>query len=195
MVKKAAKYAVGIAVIAAFCGGVLPRIIFHDLPSETWPPAWKEATLYFSTGFIAAFSVLLLAFRIKEARSKDSSLKGVPREPRPIFESRLPANIDWEEVNAFLRATKFYKLLLLDDWRKSDAFAAFPISNASMACIACLHEDLGGCYKGSFAFDENGEEDRHEEYRLIRTNLQTKYEGLDDDIRDRIYVHYLQEDR
>lgn len=113
-----------------------------------------------------------------------------------MFDSKLPVNIDWNEINAFLAATKFYKQLLWKDWRKSDAFTIYPISDTSIDCLKCLHEDLSSCYEGgAFVFDENGNEDRGEEYRILRENLYSKYSRIEAKILDGIYYHYLQEDR
>ena len=200
MIRRAAKIAVGIAVGTAIGGCILPRILFRELYDAAWPPVWKEALLYFATGFIAAFVVLLLIYRIKDALTKGKRPLNGAAQPgrtaaRAIFESELPANIDWEQVNAFLRTTGFYKQLLLDDWRKSDAFAAYPVSDATMDCFRCLHEDLASCYRGAFAFDENGNENRYEEYRQLREKLYAKYGQIDADILESVYLHYLQEDR
>ena len=204
MVKKAAKYAVWIAVGTTVGGCLLPRLYFRELYNASWPPVWKEALLYFGMGFVAAFSVLLLLFRIKEACLRRKQPAGAARYRdaaaialgnRPLFTSTLPLFVDWAEVNDFLRATRFDKQLLMDKWRDSDAFTAHPVSDTSMACLQCLHEDLAGCYRGAFAFDENGQEDRHEEYRLLREHLHAKYDKIDADLLERIYLHYLQEDR
>lgn len=199
MIRKAAKNAVGIAIGTMVGGCILPRIIFRDLYNDTWPPLWKEAILYFATGYVAAFSVLLLIYRIKEALHKGKAPSHRDARPertgdRAIFGSVLPGNIDWKQVGEFLGTTQFYKQLLSDHWRESDAFTAHPVSQTSMDCIGCLHEDLASCYQGTFAFDENGQEDRHEEYRLLRERLYAKYGEIDGDILEKIYLHYLQED-
>ncbi len=112
-----------------------------------------------------------------------------------MFDSKLPENINWEEVSDFLRTTKFYNQLLLEYWRESDAFETYPISNTSIECLRCIHEDLLNCYIKTFAFDENGKEDRNEEYRLLEVNLFSKYNKLDHFMLKRIFFYYLREDR
>lgn len=126
-----------------------------------------------------------------------TKVKNKPRltEIKPIFVSELPQNVDWEENNQFLKMTAFYKHLLSDSWRSSELFSAYPISETSMDCLSCLHEDLSGCYNSTFAFDENGNEDRDEEYRLLREALNLKYGKIEEDNLNRIYCRYLQEDR
>ena len=110
MIQRAARIAVGIAIGTAIGGCILPRIFFQELCNDAWPPVWKEAILFFITGFIAAFSVQLLIDRIKGALHQDKhSLHGNAQpgcgSVRTIFDSELPADIDWNQVNAFLRAT------------------------------------------------------------------------------------------
>lgn len=112
-----------------------------------------------------------------------------------MFDSRLPVNTDWSEINDFLRTTVFYKQLLLDHWRESEAFTVYPVSDSSVDCLKCLHEDLVNCYRSAFAFDEKGNEDRNKEYHLLRENLFLKYDKIDPDILKKIFCSYLQEDR
>ena len=194
MIKSAAKRAVWFAVGAAILGCTLPRVLFPETLGSAWPPVWKEALLFFISGFIAAFTVLLAICRIKDARNQDKPSANANRR-RAIFESPLPQNVDWQQVSEFLMTTGFYKQLLLDAWRESDAFQAYPVSDATIECLRCLHEDLSGCYAGIFVFDGNGKEDRDEEYRLLRENLFTKYADIGADILERIYLQYLQDDR
>ena len=70
--------------------------------------------------------------------SKNRNMRG----KRKLFDSKLPANIDWCQVNRFLKTTGLYKQLLSENWSKSDAVAACAISDTSIECIQRLHEDL-----------------------------------------------------
>ena len=112
-----------------------------------------------------------------------------------MFDSKLPENIDWDQINAFLRITKFYKKILLTRWRESEAFTEYPVLDMSIECFRCLHEDLVQCYRKAFAFDEKGREDRIEEYRLLWECLSTKYNQIDENLLKKIYSKYLIEDR
>ena len=112
-----------------------------------------------------------------------------------MFDSVLPANIDKNEVNKILRITRLAKQLLADNWETSDAFDICPISDISIEYLRCLHEDLIFCFRKAFVFNKDGEEDRCEEYRLIREYLFSKYKSIDEDILKSIYSHYLILDR
>lgn len=113
-----------------------------------------------------------------------------------IFRSRLPKTIDWQEINDFFENNPFKRgEILSTKWKESDAFQKFSLSTESMKVLECLHDDLYDCYYRIFARDENGNENRPEEYRLLREALFLKYGSISESVLSGIYSDYLIADR
>lgn len=113
-----------------------------------------------------------------------------------MFDSILPLNINWNEINCFLNENKaLVKVILSDNWLDKEEFENNEISKVSLEVLKCLHYDLCNCYGRIFVRDEHGKEDRHEEYRLLRERLFLKYNGIQECILREIYNNYLMADK
>lgn len=112
-----------------------------------------------------------------------------------MFDNKLPLDLDWNQINDFIRNTKLYKKILSNNWIELDSINRYSISDKTIEFFGCLHEDLVQSYQKAFAFDENGMEDRFEENRILWENLHIKYNRIDEDLLKKIYSNYLIEDR
>lgn len=113
-----------------------------------------------------------------------------------MFDSILPESIDWTEVNRFFEDNNsFCRNILLEKWREDTVFQNIHLSDASIKVLECLHNDLSKCYGKIFVRDENGKEDRQEEYRSLRQWLFFKYGSLSERVLIGIYHGYLNADR
>ena len=112
-----------------------------------------------------------------------------------MFNSVLPVDIDWEEINCFFESNLFRGELLSPEWKKSDFLYTTTLANNSLQVLQCLHEDLYECYNTIFARDKNGNEDRPEEYKLLRELLFRKYHYISEEVLWQIYHAYLFLDR
>lgn len=112
-----------------------------------------------------------------------------------MFTSIIPQNVDWKEINSFFESNSFCGELLSPEWRNSDLFHTALLSDKSMQVLECLHEDLYQCYRTVFVRDRNGNEDRREEYKLLRELLFSKYSNISEITLQQIYSAYLVSDR
>ncbi len=112
-----------------------------------------------------------------------------------MFNSVVPLNVDWEEINNFFESNSFRGELLSPKWSGSALFRTASLSDKSMLVLQCLHEDLYRCYHTIFVRDKNGNEDRPEEYKLLRELLFSKYHNISETILQQIYHDYLLLDR
>lgn len=113
-----------------------------------------------------------------------------------MFDSILPEDIDWTELNKFFEDNNsFSSKILLKTWKEDAVFQDTYLSDTSILVLECLYNDLSKCYSNIFAHDENGKEDRPEEYRLLRQWLFLKYNNLSERVLIGIYHGYLNADR
>jgi len=114
-----------------------------------------------------------------------------------MFDSVLPLNINWNEINNFFDENKsIVNTIVFRDWFENEVFKNNDISKNTLDVMECLHKDLYNCYAGGiFVRDEQGREDRTKEYQLLRECLYTKYDKISHYVLNDIYNIYLRFDR
>lgn len=113
-----------------------------------------------------------------------------------MFDSKLPLNIDWKEINNFFDKNKSFRIAILsDDWQKDSVIQNAFLSKKSLEALKCLHDDLSWCFSNIYARDITGKEDRMEEYRLLHHHLFSKYSKISESVLKSIYYDYLYIDR
>lgn len=114
-----------------------------------------------------------------------------------MFDSVLPININWNEINVFFDENKtIVNTIVCRDWFENEVFKNNDISKNTLDVLGCLHKDLYNCYTGGiFVLDEQGREDRTKEYQLLKEYLFSKYDKISHCVLNNIYHTYLRLDR
>lgn len=106
-----------------------------------------------------------------------------------MFDSILPTDINWGELNCFLENNILRISLLSDRWKDSDLIKKANLSINTMMVLECLHDDIVWCFENKFA------ESRNEEWWLLEKALFSKYGNITERVLHRILSDYYIADR